>query len=68
MKASTNCVWEKVYNFTMGFFYFLVSLCLLVLGSSHWPVVGIVLAIPTLWMAFRYYSRSPSEKHCSGNR
>jgi uncharacterized membrane protein len=66
MKISWNCLWEIVFNFSMGFFFFLGSLCLLVLGASSWPVIGFVLAGPTLWMAFRYYSRKPSKTNCPG--
>jgi hypothetical protein len=61
---NNGCFWEKLYNFSMGFIFFMISLYLMVLGSSTLPVLGFILAAPTLWLAFRYYGKAPSVKGC----
>jgi hypothetical protein len=54
--------WERLFNFTIGFIFFFFSLCLLVLGASHLPVLGFLLAAPTLWVAFKFYSQPLNPK------
>jgi hypothetical protein len=37
---------------------------LLVLGSSLLPVVGFILAAPTLWVAFKFFGQPLSGEGC----
>lgn len=64
MATITYCFWERVFNFLVGFIFFFFSLCLLVLGSSLLPGVGFILAAPTLWVAFKFYSQPLSGEAC----
>jgi hypothetical protein len=63
MAIISHRFWEMIFNFLVGFIFLFFSLCLMVLGSRLLPVVGFILAAPTLWVAFKFYGKPLSEKN-----
>ncbi len=61
---SLSCFFERISDFTVGIFLLFVGLAFTVIGFSIFPVIGLIVAIPVLVLAFAFLGARRS-KECA---
>ena len=59
-----SCYFERISDFTIGLFLFFFGLALTVISFTIIPVIGLVIAIPVLILAFAFLGAKRS-KECA---
>ena len=60
--ARKDCLDERIVDIACGVVFLLLALFMVAMGVTFLPVIGVVLAIPVLFMSWSFLSAPPPRR------